>query len=130
MSGVEEGGGEPSSGSTPDKKTPMALATGALMALSTMGCSNCKRFLSLPIHRTIIVRHTQLYLSRNQRQANYTHAPCNIFCASTLSSSQTAESLSNEFTISDNPAAAASRAPRSPVYRDTHAGKRSPFAAE
>src|SRR5437867_4113817 len=30
MSGVEEGGGEPSSGSTPDKKTPMALATGGL----------------------------------------------------------------------------------------------------
>jgi hypothetical protein len=38
MSGVEEGGGEPSSGSTPDKKTPTALAIGAFMALINMAC--------------------------------------------------------------------------------------------
>src|SRR5439155_24753225 len=38
-SGVEGGGGEPSSGDTPDKKTPPALTDGAVMAL----ISNCPR---------------------------------------------------------------------------------------
>ena len=86
--------------------------------------------LALPIRQTIIVRRRQLYLSRNQRQANFTPAPGNIFARSAVRSSQTARSFSNEFTISDNPVAAASRVPRSPVYRDTRAGKRSPSAAE
>ena len=56
MSGVEEGGGEPSSGNTPDNKTQTPVQRQSLVALFTTPCIRWLRFVHQPTINILDIR--------------------------------------------------------------------------
>jgi hypothetical protein len=67
-SGVEEGGGEPSSGNTPDKKTPLGFSpSGAFMARFTLYASRHHRRAAIPFSLFRLYRHSNAFQEKKQK---------------------------------------------------------------
>src|SRR5688572_17667362 len=107
MSGVEEGGGEPSSGSTPDKKSPDGFFTvrSPLGSVAPPGPIDRRLQLLRCYSRPLQKKCKGICSSRHRQVSPYTLTGEKGF-------------------ISGNRASAASRAPRWPGSRGTRAGKR------